>query len=127
MRHHETQTRGHSEILSGYHLRVGQVTRGTRVPAGYALEEQRLDETEVGDGTTATLIDTTRPPDWVSGTGADAVAQWLGLVPDASGLVVWDVFDAVLTPGDIILLLSWRRQEDADHFANTVSLLDQQH
>ena len=37
-------------------------------------------------------------------------------------LSAWDVFDAVLTPGDVILLLSWRSQVDADLFANTVSL-----
>jgi hypothetical protein len=38
------------------------------------------------------------------------------------GLVAWDVFDAVRTPGDVILLLSWRSQVDADLFATTVSL-----
>jgi hypothetical protein len=91
------------------------------VPRGYALEEQRLDETEVGDGTTATLIDAARPPDWVNTAGADAVAQGLGLAPTASGLVAWDVFDAVLTPGDIILLLSWRSQGDAEAFEHTAS------
>jgi heme-degrading monooxygenase HmoA len=122
MRHHEIQEKGRAEILSGYHLRVGQVTRDTRVPRGYALEEQRLDETEVGDGTTATLIEGTRPPHWVNSAGADAVAQSLGLAPRASGLVAWDVFDAVLTPGDIILLLSWRSQADAETFEHAASL-----
>src|ERR1700735_5545234 len=57
MRHHMVQEKGRSEILLDYHLRVGQVTRDTRVPQGYAIEEQRLDETEVGAGTTLTLID----------------------------------------------------------------------
>src|SRR3954465_3435395 len=56
VRHHEIQERGRSGILAGYHLRVGQVTRDTRVPAGYSLEEQRLDETEVGAGTTLMLV-----------------------------------------------------------------------
>src|SRR5215471_3697152 len=56
MRHHEVQGRGRDEVLSDYHLRVGQVTADTRIPAGYALQEQRLDETEVGEGTTVTLI-----------------------------------------------------------------------
>jgi heme-degrading monooxygenase HmoA len=108
MRHHQVQEKGRSEILSDYHLRVGQLTRDTRLPAGYALDEQRLDETEVGEGTTVTLIDGQRPPDWVEGAGADAVASWLGLAPDAPGLVAWDVFDAVLTPGDVIVLMSAR-------------------
>ena len=56
MRHHELQDRGRSEILQDYHLRVGQVTADTRVPAGYSLEEQRLDETEVGEGTSIVLL-----------------------------------------------------------------------
>jgi heme-degrading monooxygenase HmoA len=122
MRHHQVQEKGRSEILSDYHLRVGQLTRDTRLPAGYALDEQRLDETEVGEGTTVTLIDGKRPPDWVEGAGADAVASWLGLAPDAPGLVAWDAFDAVLTPGDVIVLMSWRDQRAAEAFEGTVSL-----
>jgi heme-degrading monooxygenase HmoA len=122
MRHHETQEKGRSEILSDYHLRVGQLTQDTRPPEGYALHEQRLDETEVGEGTTITLIDAKRPPEWVNDAMADDVAKWLGLVPDAAGLVAWDVFDAVLTPGDIILLISWRNQAAAEAFESAVSL-----
>ncbi|HEX4533424.1 MAG TPA: antibiotic biosynthesis monooxygenase [Rhizomicrobium sp.] len=122
--HHEVQEKGRKEILSDYHLRVGQVTKDTRVPAGYALQEQRLDETQVGDGTTVTLIDAKRPADWVKQAGADAVAKWLGFAPDARGLTGWDVFDAVLTPGDIILLLSWRDEAAARTFETAVALQD---
>ncbi|HEX3808695.1 MAG TPA: antibiotic biosynthesis monooxygenase [Rhizomicrobium sp.] len=122
--HHEVQEKGRNEILSDYHLRVGQVTNDTRVPAGYALQEQRLDETQVGEGTTVTLIDAKRPADWVKQAGADAVAKWLGLAPDARGLTGWDVFDAVLTPGDIILLLSWRDEAAAKAFETAVALPD---
>jgi heme-degrading monooxygenase HmoA len=124
MRHHQAQEMGRAEILSDYHLRVGQLTEDTRLPDGYALHEQRLDETEVGEGTTVTLIDGSRPPDWVEEAGADAVARWLGLAPGAPGLVAWDVFDAVLTPGDVIALLSWRDQRAAEAFERTVSLQD---
>jgi len=46
----------------------------------------------------------------------------LGLLPNGSGLVAWDVFDAVLTPGDIILLVSWRDQAAAEAFERMVSL-----
>ncbi len=52
MRHHEAQQKGRDQILQDYHLRVGQVTRDTQVPPGMSITEQRLDETEVGDGTT---------------------------------------------------------------------------
>src|SRR5215469_13657770 len=55
-RHHEIQQKGRNEILADYHLRVGQITADNQVPARYALKEQRLDETEVGEGTTVTLI-----------------------------------------------------------------------
>src|SRR5262245_56130668 len=108
MRHHAVQEKGRSEIFSDYHLRVGQVTRDTRLPEGQALHEQRLDETEVGEGTTMTLIDAKRASDWVKAASADDVARWLGLVPEAQGLIAWDAFDAVLSPGDIILVLSWK-------------------
>src|SRR5262249_2947026 len=46
----------------------------------------------------------------------------LGLDAAAKGLVGWDVFDAVLSPGDVILLMSWRGQEAAEAFARSVAL-----
>jgi heme-degrading monooxygenase HmoA len=124
MRHHETQKKGRSEILLDYHLRVGQVTQDTRPPEGHALRDQRLDETEVGEGTTVTLVDARRPPEWVKAAGSDQVATWLGLAPEAAGLASWDVFDAVLTPGDIILLMSWKDKANAEAFEKTTSVPD---
>lgn len=123
VRHHQVQTKGRDEILSDYHLRVGQLTQDTRLPSGHALREQRLDATEVGEGTMVTLIDARAPADRVETCSNDA-AEWLGLDPGARGLVTWDVFDAVLTPGDIILLLSWRDEAAARAFENMVSLKD---
>ncbi|MGC2079043.1 MAG: antibiotic biosynthesis monooxygenase [Xanthobacteraceae bacterium] len=61
MRHHVVQEKGRSEILLDYHLRVGQITHDTHLPAGQRIEEQRLDETEVGEGTTVSFVDTNRP------------------------------------------------------------------
>jgi hypothetical protein len=94
------------------------------VPDGQRLQEQRLDETEAGTGTTVTLIDGQRPPEWMKASSADDVAKWLGLDPEAAGLVSWDVFDAVLTPGDIILLLSWRDRRAAEAFESATALPD---
>ncbi|GHO88516.1 hypothetical protein KSZ_65220 [Dictyobacter formicarum] len=94
------------------------------MPDGYALQEQRLDETETGEGTTVTLIDAKRPPEWVKEASPEDVAQWLGLAPHASGFVSWDVFDAVLTPGDIVLLVCWRDQAAAIAFEEMVLLQD---
>jgi heme-degrading monooxygenase HmoA len=116
MRHHMVQEKGRSEILLDYHLRVGQITHDTRVPEGYRLQEQRLDETEVGNGTTITLVDAKRPADWVDTPSAADSARHLGLDAAAAGLIGWDVFDAVLTPRDLILLLSWRTNADAETF-----------
>jgi heme-degrading monooxygenase HmoA len=122
MRHHEVQEKGRREILLDYHLRVGQITEDTRIPEGYELHEQRLDETEVGEGTTVILIDAKRPPEWVKDSKPEDVAEWLGLTPNAPGLIAWDVFDAVLTPGDIILFISWHDHAAAEAFESKVSL-----
>jgi heme-degrading monooxygenase HmoA len=122
MRHHMVQEKGRSEILLDYHLRVGQITHDTRIPEGYVLAEQRLDETEVGEGTTVTLVDAECPLRAMEASKPADFARYLGLSPHAAGLIGWDVFDAVLTPGDLILLLSWRAKEDAAAFENAVSL-----
>jgi heme-degrading monooxygenase HmoA len=122
MRHHTVQEKGRSEILLDYHLRVGQITRDTRIPEGYTLQEQRLDETEVGEGTTITLIDARRPSQWTETANAADCSRYLGLGPYAGGMVAWDVFDAVLTPGDLILLIVWRTKEDAQAFEDTAKL-----
>jgi heme-degrading monooxygenase HmoA len=120
--HHEVQAKGRSEILRDYHLRVGQITQDTRPPDGYALREQRLDETVTGDATTVTLIDAQLPPKEIDHANPNNVAEWLGLHPSANGLVGWDVFDAVLTPGDVILLTSWRDQTAAEAFEQAAVL-----
>jgi heme-degrading monooxygenase HmoA len=114
-RHHGVQEKGRSEVFRDYHLRVGEVTRDTRLPPGQALLEQRLDETKTGAGTTVTLIDAKRPSDVANANPAE-VSEGLGLDPRAAGLVSWDVFDAVLAPGDVILLLSWRDRAAAEAF-----------
>jgi heme-degrading monooxygenase HmoA len=116
MRHHLVQEKSRSDIFLDYRLRVGQITRDTRIPAGYALQEQRLDETQVGAGTTLVLVDAARPKTFPEASDPADLARALGLDPDAQGLIAWDVFDAVLTPGDLILLLSWRDQAAAEAF-----------
>jgi hypothetical protein len=98
------------------------VTKDTNVPAGYKLYEQRFDETEAGRGTTVILIDGKRSLEWVKSTTAEDVAGWLGFRSEADGMIGWDVFDAVLTPGDIIVLMSWRTQSQAEIFENSISL-----
>ena len=120
--HHEVQQRGRTEIFLDYHLRVGQVTRDTTIPEGFELHEQRLDETEVGEGTTVILISAKLGSERLKNMNAEDVARDLQLPASADGLVNWDVFDAVLTPGDIILLLSWRTHPQAEAFEKRTSL-----
>ena len=42
-RHHIAQEKGRSTILLDYHLRVGEITQDTHVPAGHRIAEQRLE------------------------------------------------------------------------------------
>jgi heme-degrading monooxygenase HmoA len=120
--HHGMQEKGRFEVLRDYHLRVGQITQDTRLPEGQILAEQRLDETAVGGGTTVTLIDAKQPPERVKTATPEQVAQWLVFEAGASGLVSWDVFDAVLSPGEIILLLSWKDRAAAEAFEGKITL-----
>ena len=121
-RHHQVQEKGRGEVLLDYHLRVGQLTGDTKPPSGHVLHEQRLDETETGEGTTIALIDAKFAPEWVKKAAPSEVAGRLHLPPNAPGLVGWDVFDAVLTPGDAILLLTWRDEGAAGAFENSLAL-----
>jgi heme-degrading monooxygenase HmoA len=122
MRHHMVQEKGRSEILLDYHLRVGQITHDTHVPVGQTIKEQRLDETEIGEGTTVTLIDAKRSAKLSEAAPASETAVYLGLDRNALGLVGWDVYDAVLTPGDLILMMVWKTKADAEVFAKSVKL-----
>ena len=121
-RHHEVEEKGRSAILAEYHLRVGEITNDTRIPIGHELVEQRLDETGIGEGTALTLIDARRPTEWNETSNPADCSQFLGLDPYADGLLDWDVLEAVLTPGDLILLQSWRTGAAAESFELTTEL-----
>ena len=91
--HHRVQAKGRSDVLLDYHLRVGQLTRDTRLPPGCALHE-RLDQTEAGgDDDHADRRDAAGGDDRERRRRRAPFAR-----PDrsAAGLVAWDVFDAVL-------------------------------
>lgn len=120
--HHEAQVRGRSQILADYHLRVGEIANDTRIPTGYELVEQRLDETAVGEGTHVTLIAARRPIEFQETSNPADCSQFLGLDPYAAGLLDWDVFEAVLAPGDLVLLQSWQTGAAAEAFEFTAEL-----
>lgn len=53
------------------------------------------------------------PGDW---------AKWLGLNSWTQDCASWDVFDAVLTPGDLMLMISWRDAAAAQAYEASASL-----
>ncbi len=107
VKHHGVQKKGRFEVFQDYRLRVGQVTTDSHVPRGHQLREQRLDVTETGEGKMVTLVEARRPAGLAADAPADLLGQRLGRVADAPGLVDWDVFDAILSPGDLVLMSSW--------------------
>jgi heme-degrading monooxygenase HmoA len=121
-KHHHVQQAARDRVFADYHLRIGQVVADTRVPAGATLVEQRLDVTEAGIGTAVTLLDGRCVPDWVKQASADAVAKAVGCDPGVSGLVAWDVFDALMMPGDIIAVMTWRDLVPAKAFERSRTL-----
>jgi heme-degrading monooxygenase HmoA len=117
MQHHEVQELGRGEILQDYHLRVGEIIADNQLPPGMELKTQRTDQTEVGEGTLATIITAKRP----AGHPANptACSQFLGLdIYSGDMLVAWDVYDAVVTPGDLALMLVWQNTDALDYFEN---------
>jgi heme-degrading monooxygenase HmoA len=122
MGHHMVQQKGRSEILLDYHLRVGQLTHDSRIPSGQVIAEQRLDETETGEGTTMTFIDAKWPSALSKDASPSEIAAALGLDRNATGLAGWDVHDAVLTPDDLILMTVWKTAANAAAFAKSAAL-----
>ena len=81
--HHRAQAEARRDLFADYRLRVGAVT---------------------DDATDISLCTARR--EGAAAMPAEALARDLGLDPASPGLVGWDVFEAVLTPGDVLLLRS---------------------
>ena len=123
-KHHKTMQAARDRVFADYHLRIGQVVADTRLPAGQVLLEQRLDVTETGIGAAVTLLDGKHAPDWVKQAGVDDVAKSLGLDPGAPGLLAWDVFDALMAPGEVIAVATWGDLATAEAFERGATLPD---
>ncbi|ACC74092.1 antibiotic biosynthesis monooxygenase [Paraburkholderia phymatum] len=122
--HFKTQQAARERVFSDYRLRIGETVADTHVPQGHALHEQRLDATETGAGKAVTLLAGHWAPDWIRQAGANSVAAALGLDFGAPGLIAWDVFDALMTPGDVIAVATWSDLAAADAFARHAALPD---
>jgi len=103
--HHGAQEKGRFEVFGDYHLRVGELEGSGST--------ERTDATEVGAGTVVTLIDAKLPTDRVKDAPPEQMAASLGLRADAAGLVAWNLFDAILSPGDVMLMMTARDQAAA--------------
>ena len=114
--HNKIMQAARDRAFSDYRMRIGQTVSDTHVPEGRVLLEQRLDVTETGQGKAVTLHDGKFSPEWVKQSDAEAVAKALGVDTNATDLVSWDVFDALMAPGDVIAVLTWRDQAAAEAF-----------
>ncbi|MFM0308238.1 antibiotic biosynthesis monooxygenase [Paraburkholderia sp. RL17-383-BIF-A] len=122
--HHKIQQAARDRVFADYRLRIGQVVSDNQLPAGQVLREQRLDVTEAGSGTAVTLLDAKCSPAWLKQTGAEGVAKSLGVDTNAPGLVSWDVFDALMTPGDVIVVVTWQDQATVEAFERAAQTAD---
>jgi len=120
--HHLAQQHGRDNILEDYHFRVGEIFADNKLPAGMELSNQRNDETEIGEGKMVTIITATRPPGHPS--NVVACSQFLGLdIFSGSVLVDWDVYEAILAPGDLCLMLVWADCNAVRYFEDGERLL----
>lgn len=122
--HHKIQQAARDRVFADYRLRIGQVVSDNQVPAGEILREQRLDVTETGRGTAVALLDAKCAPQWLKQTSAEEVATSLGVDTNAPGLVSWDLFDALMTPGDVIVVITWRDHAAVEAFERDSTMAD---
>lgn len=105
--HHQVQEEGRNQIFQDYHLRVGEIVLDTSPPPEIRVREQRLDETEIGAGKYASLTEVTPTPLATFGSQIGTLLAHLGLDPHTEGLVGYDIFESIVTPGKLALLGSW--------------------
>ena len=122
--HNRIMQAARDRVFFDYRLRIGQTVSDTHIPAGHVLLEQRLDVTETGLGKAVTLHDGKFSPELVKQSGAEAVAKALGVDTSAPDLISWDVFDALLAPGDVIAVLTWRDQTAAEVLLSKPAAVD---
>jgi hypothetical protein len=96
-----------------YYLRVGEIVRNTAPPAGVAIVEQRLDETEIGRVKFVTLTEV--QPE--SNLFAAALPDWLWVDQHRADLIEYEVFAGIYIRGKHALSASWRDRSSADSLA----------
>jgi heme-degrading monooxygenase HmoA len=111
---------GNKQILPDYRLRVGEVTSDTAPPEGQKIVERRLDDAGAVDGTYVTLINAKQTLEWVSTNNPREMAIYLGFDLYSYGdCISWDIFDSLSSPGEIILVVTWKDAQSANDHAAT--------
>jgi len=109
---------GWSGILADYRLRVGEVTSDTSPPDGQTVEESPSNE--AATQTYVTLIEATQTPEWIKANNPQEMALYLGFDLYSYGdCISWDIFDSLSSPGEIILVVSWKDAQSANDHAAT--------
>ena len=111
---------GNKHILPDYRLRVGEVTSDTNTPEDQKIVEHRLDDTQAREGSYVTLIDAKQTLEWVSANNPEEMALYLGFDLYSYGdCISWDIFDSLSSPGEIVLLVTWKDAQSANDHAAT--------
>jgi heme-degrading monooxygenase HmoA len=113
-RHNLSQEKGRSEIFSDYQLRVGEITADTHPPM--PVVEHRFDTTETGASKLCTIVELTPRKGEKLPEHDDAVLAAISLDKTAKGLNVYDVYDSIYHPGNVLVLGSWTGPDDAAAF-----------
>jgi len=115
--HHVVQEKGRFEVFEDYHLRVGEITVDTAVPAG--LEEQRFDTTEAGKAKVVTITEVVLRADHALGAEVDRLGAYLGLRASSDGLIEQQAFESIYHSGKLLLLAAWRGADAARSWSPT--------
>jgi heme-degrading monooxygenase HmoA len=92
--HHRVQERGRSEVFADYRLRVGEI------------DKERSDVTAVGRAKELTISELT-PPAHGSISKNSAPSLDNDLASGTAGLVDYETFMSLYTPGKVLVLASW--------------------
>jgi heme-degrading monooxygenase HmoA len=106
--HHGVQEKGRFEVFEDYHLCVGEITDDTDPPMGLTVEQQRFDETAVGNAKVATIAEVTPQKGSEIEAQPDRLPALLGLDGKRDGCVDVEVFESIYNPGNLLLLAFWR-------------------
>jgi heme-degrading monooxygenase HmoA len=106
--HHGVQSQGRFEIFEDYHLSVGQITEDSDPPDGSDIEQVRSDETAVGAGRVATIVELVPEAQGRVESKPDRLAAEIGLDTRAEGLVDAEAFESIYEQGKLLLLALWQ-------------------